>query len=173
MAKMTLILGGARSGKSSFAENLAKHYKTVVYAATAEINDDEMRERIRIHRERRPSHWKTVESPYDLEKVVIDQNKKTDLILIDCITLYITNLLLRQEKKDALPITDKIHKLCHVCEESASDVIMVSNEVGLGIVPDNELARRFRDITGSANQILAQYAQEVYFVISGIAQKIK
>ncbi|MCF6150377.1 MAG: bifunctional adenosylcobinamide kinase/adenosylcobinamide-phosphate guanylyltransferase [Candidatus Kuenenia sp.] len=173
MAKITLVLGGARSGKSSFAENMAKHYRTVVYAATAEIKDDEMRERIRIHRERRPSHWQTVESPYDLEKVVFEQDKKAALVFIDCITLYITNLLLRLENQDSSQIIDKIHKLCRICEEITPDVIIVSNEVGLGIVPENALARHFLDIAGSVNQILAQHATEVYFVVSGIAQKIK
>lgn len=173
MAKTILVLGGARSGKSSFAETMAKRYKTVVYVATAEIKDDEMRERIRIHRERRPLCWQTIESPYDLEKVVFDQNKKADLVFIDCITLYITNLLVMPGNQDSSQIIDKIHTLCRVCEEITSDVIIVSNEVGLGVMPENALARHFCDIAGSANQILAQRATEVYFVISGIAQKIK
>ena len=245
MAKITFVLGGARSGKSAFAEGLAKKYNDVVYIATAEARDDEMRERIRVHRERRPFNWMTVESPYHVDMVVLDLDGKVGLVLIDCITLYITNLLLSGEtgvSKDERPfvltltkghespppltpparggekgeraiypsldgrgagegektfsdeiansngcsdmqtvdpkqrqkqILDEIHKLSQVCRESGSDVIIISNEVGLGIVPDNALSREFRDIAGCANQILAEEADEVYFMVAGIAQRIK
>ena len=248
MAKMTFVLGGARSGKSAFAEELAKKYNEVVYIATAEVKDEEMRERIQTHRARRSFNWKTIEAPFHVDGVISNLNEKVGLIYIDCITLYITNMLLsdqtgacRGERPFALtkddknppPLTpparggetkgvatpgegktkgettlpsldgrgkgegekanttdtaemqrknlkqkqsqmlDEINKLCKVCRESISDVIIVSNEVGLGIVPDNALSRVFRDIAGSANQMIADEADEVYFVIAGIAQKIK
>src|SRR3972149_175388 len=243
MAKMTFVIGGARSGKSGFAEGLAGKYNDVVYIATAEVKDEEMRERIQIHRARRPFNWKTVEAPFHVDRVISNLNEKVGLIYIDCITLYITNMLLSDEtgacrgerlfaltKDDknpppltpptrgeetkgiallhsldgrgkgeggeALPdkmanttdspdrqkeslkqkqsqILGEINKLCKVCRESKSDVIIVSNEVGLGIVPDNALSRVFRDIAGSANQIIADEADEVYFVVAGIAQRVK
>lgn len=221
MAKMTLILGGARSGKSLFAEGLAKKYNDVVYIATAEVKDDEMRERIRIHRDRRPRHWNTVESPFHVGKVVSGLKGDVSLVFIDCITLYITNMLLRNEidagregeMSETIPppsadgggecdggkvfsdtavnssscsgtseknlerrqeyILAEINKLCKICRESKSDVIVVSNEVGLGIVPDSALSRIFRDIAGYANQVIAKEADEVFFMVAGIAQRVK
>ncbi|HHT9144833.1 MAG: bifunctional adenosylcobinamide kinase/adenosylcobinamide-phosphate guanylyltransferase [Candidatus Brocadiaceae bacterium] len=188
MAKMTFVLGGARSGKSAFAEGLARRYNNVVYIATAEVKDDEMRERIQIHRARRPFNWKTIEVPFHVDRVISNLNEKAGVVYIDCITLYITNMLLddnaanpaggadRQRevlKQKQSQILDEINKLCKVCRESKSDVIIVSNEVGLGIVPDNALSRVFRDIAGSANQIIADEADEVYFMVAGIAQRIK
>ncbi len=223
---MTFVLGGARSGKSVFAEDLAKKYNNVVYIATAEAKDDEMRERIQLHRARRPFDWKTVEAPFHVDRVIPNLDEKVGVVYLDCITLYITNMLLSDEtgscrgersfapaKDDKNPppltlparggetkgvatspsldgrgkgegereilkqkqsqILEEINKLCKVCRESKSDVIIVSNEVGLGIVPDNALSRVFRDIAGSANQILADEADEVYFMVAGIAQRIK
>ena len=188
MAKITFVLGGARSGKSAFAEDLAKKYNDVVYIATAEAKDDEMRERVQIHRARRPFNWKTIESPYYVDRVVSELNGKAGLVFIDCITLYITNMFLSSEITNSAGCSDmktmdlnqrqnhimaEINKLSQVCRESSSDVIVISNEVGLGIVPDNALSREFRDIAGCANQSLAGEADEVYFVVAGIAQRIK
>jgi adenosylcobinamide kinase / adenosylcobinamide-phosphate guanylyltransferase len=186
MAKITFIIGGARSGKSAFAEALAKKHNDVIYIATAEAKDDEMRERIQMHRSRRPSYWKTIESPYSVDNVVSEQNGQAGLIFIDCITLYITNMLLKDETASIAAgsdfygkiqkqeqILEEINKLTRACSESSSDIIIVSNEVGLGIVPDNALSRMFRDIAGCANQIIADEADEVYFIVAGIAQRIK
>ncbi|GAB62846.1 MAG: bifunctional adenosylcobinamide kinase/adenosylcobinamide-phosphate guanylyltransferase [Candidatus Jettenia sp.] len=188
MAKITFVLGGARSGKSAFAEGLAKRYHDVVYIATAEVKDDEMRERIQTHRARRPSHWKTVESPYHIDRAISDIQGNANLVLIDCITLYITNMLLCDEiansvsypetdmehlKQKQVQILDEINKLSKACRKSKSDSIVVSNEVGLGIVPDNPLSRLFRDIAGRANQIIADEADEVYFMVAGIPQRLK
>ncbi|TVL99411.1 MAG: bifunctional adenosylcobinamide kinase/adenosylcobinamide-phosphate guanylyltransferase [Candidatus Brocadia sp. WS118] len=188
MAKITFVLGGARSGKSAFAEGLAKKYNNVVYIATAEAKDEEMRERIQSHRARRPLNWKTIESPYHVDRIVSGLNGKADLVLIDCITLYITNMLLSDETNNSTVCAEKqivnphqrqqvilseIHKLGQVCRESGYDVILISNEVGLSIVPDNALSREFRDIAGYANQILAGEANEVYFMVAGIAHRIK
>ena len=226
MAKMTFVIGGARSGKSAFAEELAKKYNDVVYIATAEVKDEEMRDRIQIHRARRPFNWETIEAPFHVDRVIPNLDEKVGVVYLDCITLYITNMLL-SDKTDACrgerpfapakddenspPLTPparggetkgettspsldgrgkgegereslkqkqsqilgEINKLCKVCRESKSDVIIVSNEVGLGIVPDNALSRVFRDIAGSANQIIADEADEVYFMVAGIAQRIK
>ncbi len=219
MAKITLVLGGARSGKSVFAENIAKKFHNVVYIATAEAKDDEMRERVRMHRARRPHDWKTIEAPFQVDRVVADLNGKADIIFIDCITLYVTNMLLYEEitlspsflQGGELPQNDaeetppsgifskageaedadnevkqhlllehrqrhiltRIENLCQACLDSSADVILVSNEVGLGMVPDNALTRAFMDIAGLSNQLLADDADEVYFIIAGIAQKIK
>lgn len=183
MAKITFVLGGARSGKSAFAEGLAKKYNDVVYIATAEAKDDEMRERVLIHRARRPLNWETVESPYHIDRVVFDLNGKAGLVLIDCITLYVTNMLLNLVGCSDMKMVDlkqrqkyimaEINKLSQVCRQSRSDVIVISNEVGFGIVPDNALSREFRDIAGYANQSLAGEADEVYFMVAGIAQRIK
>lgn len=181
MAKITFILGGARSGKSAFAEGLAKKYNDIAYIATAEVKDDEMLERIQIHQTRRPSNWKTIESPYHVDKSIMDIPGNIDLICIDCITLYITNMLLKDEiitnrnylKQKQEQIFAEINKLSKVCRKSRADIIMVSNEIGLGIVPDNILSRLFRDVAGRTNQILADEADDVYFMVAGIAQKIK
>src|SRR3990167_11559796 len=226
MAKMTFVIGGARSGKSAFAEGLARKYNAVVYLATAEVKDEEMRDRIQIHRARRPFNWKTIEAPFHVDRVISNLNEKAGLVYIDCITLYITNMILSGEtgscrgerpfapakddensppltppamggetkgettsssldgrgkgegereilKQNQSQMLGEINKLSKVCRESKSDVIIVSNEVGLGIVPDNALSRVFRDIAGSANQIIADEADEVYFMVAGIAQRIK
>lgn len=202
MAKLVLVLGGTKSGKSAFAESLVRggrygdgrKYKEVAYIATAEIKDSEMLERILEHRERRPKEWQTIEAPLELKEAIIGlKDKDIDAIIIDCITLYITNLLLYNrsdylgEKTPDCPsanggwrgfkkgkdIVKDIERLCAVCKDIDADVIMVSNEVGLSIVPENRLARIFSDIAGLTNQIIANTADEVYFVTAGIPNRIK
>lgn len=188
MAKITFVFGGARSGKSAFAEEIAKKYNHVIYIATAEIKDDEMRERIKSHRARRPPSWKTIESPYNLDKTVSNIEKEGSLLLIDCITLYVSNILLKTEvlsnnqfvNMNGEVVTGKqaqilaeIKKLSKACRKSPADAIIISNEVGFGIVPDNAVSRMYRDIMGCANQILADEADEVFFVIAGIVQRVK
>ena len=180
MPELTFIIGGARSGKSAFAMKLAKEHKHVCYIATADsgqasqIDDGEMLERIQKHRENRPADWETVEAPIELDKAVSNLNGTFDVVLIDCITLYVTNMLLggSEEAGDEY-IVDAINKLCIVCKKIPSHVIIVSNEVGYGIVPDNVISRRFRDIAGYANQIVAREADNVYLVTAGIETKIK
>lgn len=169
MAKMILILGGARSGKSAFAVELAKNCKKVAYIATAQALDDEMAERIRVHKASRPKNWQVIESPLNADRVVKDLDGKTDFILFDCVTLYITNLITQSDTK----ILCEIENLCNASRKTAANIVIVSNEVGLGVVPDNELSRRFRDLAGKANQIIAKEADEVYFLTAGIAQRIK
>jgi len=180
MSELTFIIGGARSGKSAFAMRLAKRHKHVCYIATADsgqalqIDDGEMLERIQKHRKDRPAEWETVEASLELDKAVSNLNGKLDVVLIDCITLYVTNMLLG-DSKEAVDecIIDAINKLCIVCKKIPPRVIMVSNEVGYGVVPDNALSRRFRDIAGYVNQIIAREADNVYLVTAGIETKIK
>jgi len=180
MAKVIFVLGGARSGKSGFAEGIAKKYQEVVYIATAEAGDEEMRKRINAHRERRPAHWETIESPYNINEAVAGLNGKANIVIIDCITLYITNLLLKygdvdESAKDRgeAKILNEIETLCRICKEVSPDIIIVSNETGLGIVPENVLSRLFLDVAGRTNQLIANHADEVYFMVAGIAQRIK
>ena len=181
MAELTLIIGGTRSGKSSFAMQIASRYHGVCYVATANLaqisqtNDDEMLQRIKKHQENRPDNWKTIEAPLELDKVVSGLNGEYDVILIDCITIYISNMLLGDltaaEKEEY--IIEAIKRLCVVCKEISPNIIIVTNEVGYGIVPDNPLARKFRDVSGYVNQLIAKEADNVFLVTAGIETKIK
>ncbi|KHE90484.1 MAG: bifunctional adenosylcobinamide kinase/adenosylcobinamide-phosphate guanylyltransferase [Candidatus Scalindua rubra] len=180
MPELTLIIGGTRSGKSAFATELAKEHKHVCYIATADsrkssrISDSEMLERIQKHRKNRPAEWKTVEAPLELDKAISNLVGDIDVVLIDCITIYVTNMLLgSHEEEGDERIIDAINKLCSVCKNAPFHVIMVTNEVGCGVVPDNALSRRFRDIAGDVNQIIAREADNVYLVTAGIESKIK
>ncbi len=180
MSELTLIIGGTRSGKSAFATELAKKHKQVCYIATADsgqssqFDDEEMLERIQKHRENRPAEWKTVEAPLELDKTVLNINEAFEVVLIDCITIYVTNMFLGSHKEEGDEyIIDAINKLCSVCKNMPFHVIMITNEVGCGVVPDNALSRQFRDIAGYANQIIAREADNVYLVTAGIESKIK
>jgi adenosylcobinamide kinase/adenosylcobinamide-phosphate guanylyltransferase len=170
---MILILGGARSGKSQFAEKMATG--KVAYVATSEALDDEMRERIRKHQARRPKNWRTFEQPLDIDKLVPKLADEFDGIIIDCATLYVTNIFLGQETGPATEgdVLAAVERLIKACSGARATVIIVSNEVGSGIVPENAMARQFRDIMGFANQRLAAAADEVYFTVAGIPMKIK
>ena len=180
MSELTLIIGGTRSGKSTFATELAKKHRHVCYIATADsgkssqIEDGEMLERIQKHRENRPAEWKTVEAPLELDKAIANLRGTFDAVLIDCITIYVTNMLLGNHKEEGDEyIINAINKLCSVCKNTPFHVIIVTNEVGYGVVPDNALSRKFRDIAGYANQIIAREADNVYLVTAGIESKIK
>lgn len=161
---ITLILGGARSGKSRHAEKLAARHQLKTYIATAEALDDEMRERINLHRKQRGTGWRTIEAPLDLVGAL---EKSEGLILIDCITLWISNLM--HHKRD---VVAEVEKFCAALK-TESRVIVVSNEVGLSIVPENKLARAFRDAQGRANQRLAEVADEVIFIAAGLPLALK
>lgn len=175
MAKVLLVLGGARSGKSAFAVNLARGYKRVTYLATARVQDAEMAERVKRHRQIRPASWQTIESPSHADKRILELEGSTDLVLLDCLTLYVTNLLLDGNQKEAKEpyILEEIERLCHASKYVSYDVIMVSNEVGLGIIPADPLGRQFMDIAGLVNQQVARQAEAVYFLIAGMAKRIK
>ncbi len=192
MSELTLVLGGIKSGKSLFAENLAHrfskkndiNFNKIAYLATAEVRDDEMAARVLTHRERRPKEWQTLESPLRPDIVISNLDTSIKFLIIDCVTLYITNLLLQNESGEferdnccwsdkCGAILDKVGKLCHVCKERDLNVVMVSNEVGFSIVPDNKLGRVFNDIQGQTNQIIAKHADSVYLVVAGLPQQLK
>jgi len=171
MAKIILILGGARSGKSNYALSLAKNQKKVAFIATCQGLDKEMRGRILRHQKSRPKSWKTFEEPKELANLLVKMGNVFDCIVIDCLTLLVSNLILSGHKEGG--IFKKIKALLAELKKKKAKVIIVSNEVGLGIVPASKLGRNFRDIAGRVNQIAAKEADEVYFTISGIPIKVK
>jgi adenosylcobinamide kinase/adenosylcobinamide-phosphate guanylyltransferase len=167
------VLGGARSGKSSFALKRAEKDGTRrAFVATAEARDEEMAERIKRHRAERANRWSTYEEPLNLTRLLTEIADSHDVYLIDCITLWVSNLMAQGLQDEE--IINKTKELSRVCVQMKDcSVYVVSNEVGLSVVPENPLARRFRDLTGRVNQILAEAAEEVYFIISGLPQRIK
>jgi adenosylcobinamide kinase/adenosylcobinamide-phosphate guanylyltransferase len=172
MAKIIFILGGARSGKSTYALELAKkNKKKVAFVATCQGLDKEMSLRIRLHKKARPCHWQTFEEPRKVGALLNTIGSNFEVILIDCLTLLVSNLILKGYKKEA--VEEEVNTILSAIKKTKARVIIVSNEVGLGIVPRNRLGRDFRDIAGLANQIVAKKADEVFFMISGIATKIK
>ena len=172
MAKLIFITGGARSGKSRFAVNLAKQLaREVTFMATAIARDGEMRERIRQHQKDRPAHWRLVEEGKNLPLALTNLEVSCELVLIDCLSFMISNLLLDNKEED--DIIKQVSEIIDRARRLTPIFIVVSNEVGSGVVPHTRLGRRFRDICGRANQIMAEEAQEVYFMISGIPMKIR
>jgi len=171
MGKITLILGGARSGKSTCALNLAGKKKKVAFIATGQGLDREMRERILKHQQARPKNWKTFEEPKNLSALVSGMGDNFDCIIIDCLTLLVANLILAKNKEKA--ILEKFKVLLSQLRRKKAKVILVANEVGLGIVPVSKLGREFRDIAGRINQLAAKESGEVYFINAGIPLKIK
>ena len=165
---VTLVLGGARSGKSRYAEALiAKSPKPWVYVATAELRDDEMAERIAAHRARRAEGWQTIEAPHDLPDAV-KQAPPDAAVLVDCLTLWLSNLM-----EGSFDIEAQTARLQEALAARTGPTVLVSNEVGLGIVPDNALARRFRDLQGGLNQRLAAIAPRVVMMVAGIPIAVK
>ncbi len=161
--KSVLVTGGARSGKSGFAESLVmRSGLSPVYLATAAAGDDEMRERIGIHRERRGQHWQTVEEPLAIAETIVRMAASDTIILVDCLTLWLSNLMLND-----LDIVAQSDRLAASIGETAGPVVFVSNEVGQGIVPDNAMARAFRDHAGRLNQIMGDACDVVYVVAAG------
>lgn len=172
MGKITFILGGARSGKSDYASELAKSAgKKVVFIATCILGDSEMKQRVRLHKKSRPRTWKLVEEGVCLDSALREVNAGYDAILIDCIGLFISNLM-AVESSDK-KIEQKVRGMIDAIKKNACEVIVVSNEVGMGIVPDNPLARRFRDLLGRANQMMAQSANQVIVMYAGIPMVAK
>jgi adenosyl cobinamide kinase/adenosyl cobinamide phosphate guanylyltransferase len=165
---VTLVLGGARSGKSRHADGLiTRSPKPWVYIATAEARDDEMAERIAAHKARRGEGWQTVEAPYDLSDA-LKQAPANAAVLIDCLTLWLSNLM-----EGSCDIDAEIVRLQGALKGRAGPTVLVSNEVGLSIVPDNALARRFRDLQGVLNQRIAAQAQRVVMMVAGIPIAVK
>jgi adenosylcobinamide kinase/adenosylcobinamide-phosphate guanylyltransferase len=178
MARTIFITGGARSGKSVFAEKLTLEFGSALcYLATAQTLDSEMDERVKRHRERRGEQWQTLEEPLDLSRALQGcDDGRYQAILVDCVTLWLSNLLFAHqgttEDLEERILADVRH-LAERLREMRTPVILVSNEVGMGIVPENALARLYRDIAGRANQLLAAAADEVHVVISGIPFRLK
>lgn len=163
--RVVLVLGGTRSGKSRYAERLAEHWwPRPLYLATAEVFDSEMADRVKLHQHRRGEHWGCVESPLDIAAVIRSGAPARDGILLDCATVWLSNVIFK-EGEASLP--GRRQELLDALARPASDVIIVSNEVGMGIVPESALGRRFRDLQGALNQDLAAIAGTVVFVIAG------
>ncbi|MEW6101827.1 MAG: bifunctional adenosylcobinamide kinase/adenosylcobinamide-phosphate guanylyltransferase [Candidatus Omnitrophota bacterium] len=170
MGKITFIFGGARSGKSSFSVKIAKA-RRVAFIATCEPRDCEMKKRITSHQNSRPSFWKTFEEPLNVAALIRKISGEYDLILIDCITLLLCNLLLKRFSEEK--IEKEILGIISALKKGKVDSVLISNEVGMGIVPRNKLSREFRDIQGRANQIIAKESSKVYFMLAGIPLRIK
>jgi adenosylcobinamide kinase/adenosylcobinamide-phosphate guanylyltransferase len=168
MCLTILVTGGARSGKSSFAEKRTKQLgSSLVYIATSEIIDSEIEKRVAEHQARRGSEWQTLHAPLKLTEALFETDGKGPC-LVDCLTIWLNNLIFHNE--DTVVATKELIK---VLEQRSDPVVFVTNEVGSGIVPENALARRFRDDAGRMNQIISQVADEVYVSISGIPLQIK
>ena len=173
--QLIFVLGGARSGKSRFAEQLASQGGRVLYVATAEALDDEMRLRIAAHRRQRPADWDTLEEPIALPTVLGRVLEGYDTCLLDCLTLWISNMLLAAEdspnaEQEILSAADELLELY---ERSSATWIVVSNEVGLSVVPASPLGRTFRDVQGRVNQMMAARADRAYMLIAGLATDLK
>jgi len=179
MSKITLILGGARSGKSSYAQSLAEETgKSVTFLATAQALDEEMSARIQKHRSERPSHWETLEVPRSVASDL--QQIKSDVVILDCITLLISNVLMQFVKDDfvdeaqfKLAVEQDVNELIAVIRAQEQDFIIISNEVGLGLVPPYQMGRVYRDWLGWANQQLAREADKVVLMVAGIPMIVK
>jgi len=180
MGQITLLLGGARSGKSSYAQRLAEESgKSVTYLATAQaLDDEEMSSRIQKHQSERPAHWQTLEIPLDVAAHVGEI--KSDLVILDCMTLLTTNLLMKFEKNelvDEAPFTEAVYQevaeLLTAIRSGKPDWLIISNEIGLGLVPPYQMGRVYRDLLGWANQRLAREADKVIFLVAGIPMVVK
>ena len=184
MSKVIMVTGGSRSGKSVIAEQKAKEYgkRSVLYLATAIPIDEDMKERIRLHQERRDSEWGTYEGDRDLGEVVKSTEKNT--ILLDCVTVMITNILCEEDRdfdklsaseveKLESEIIKELSNLVKAIRDEDKTLIIVSNEVGMSVVPSYRLGRIFSDISGKANQVLASLSDEVYVAISGLPLRLK
>jgi len=168
LGSLTFVLGGARSGKSAHAEMLARVYPAPwTYVATAQIFDDEMAERIALHQARRDSNWNTLDAPLDLAGALTDVIGGRP-VLVDCLTLWLTNHMLAGHDVEA-----ESRRLAEVLSRPRGPWFVVANEVGLGIVPDNALARRFRDAAGRLNQSVAAVADSVIFMVAGLPMRVK
>jgi adenosylcobinamide kinase/adenosylcobinamide-phosphate guanylyltransferase len=204
MGRITFILGGARSGKSGFAQGLALRLSAapanavsanavsaeaeagaagsgVTYLATATVEDEEMRLRVARHRQARPARWRTVEEPLRVARAL--SGEISGVVIVDCLTLLITNILLERgaDRADSSPgleeleqaVTREVEELLRQCRRIDAQVLLISNEVGMSVVPPTPLGRMFRDIAGRVNQRVAGEAEEVYFLLAGLARQLK
>ena len=169
---ITLVIGGCKSGKSRHALKKAENYKlNKVFIATCQPFDDEMKQRINKHKAERNHSWISLDVPIHLPGAVSENGNGGTVLLIDCLTLWISNLLMIDERQEF--VERNLQRLRHELEITASPVILVSNEVGTGIVPENRLARLFRDIAGLVNQEMARIADEVIYMVAGLPMWLK
>lgn len=166
-ASIVLVLGGARSGKSRFAESLLAEFQgSRLYVATAQAGDEEMRKRILEHQARRGAGWRMIEAPLDIATPIAEAG--SEAVLVDCLTLWLSNLMAAE-----IDVGQATDGLCRILAKANGPVVLVSNETGLGIVPDNALAREFRDHAGRLNQAVAAVADRVYFIAAGLPLTLK
>lgn len=172
MAHKLFVTGGCRSGKSSYAQRYAESAgKRRIYLATSQALDDEMRQRIRTHQESRGAGWDTIEEPIEVKDALVKAAMQADVVLLDCITLWVTNCLMAEMSDEE--IFSRADDLARTFSEIPCSVAIVSNEVGSGIVPEHALARRFRDLAGAVNQRIAAKADTVVLSVSGIPLAVK
>jgi adenosylcobinamide kinase/adenosylcobinamide-phosphate guanylyltransferase len=169
---LTLVLGGAQSGKSYYAQQLASHFERVTFIATARGTDTEMRKKIARHRRERPSAWRTIEAPLELTKAIRSSSRESDVVLVDCLTVYVDNVMSarRKSKSDS---KDCINAVCDAIRTAEASVIVVSNEVGSGVVPPYRSGRAYRDFLGQMNQKVAQIADNVILMVAGVPMSVK
>ncbi|SHN60136.1 bifunctional adenosylcobinamide kinase/adenosylcobinamide-phosphate guanylyltransferase [Desulfovibrio litoralis] len=182
-----LFLGGARSGKSSLALSYAEKIgKKRLFVATAQAFDEETKERILAHRQERGSYWQTLEVPLNLSDIFYQSEEKADVILVDCLTMWLNNMVFAEIKDRVELLEDKVKRkalmvkiigefetFCVNMQQFSGSVVLVSNELGLSLVPETLLGRFFRDLSGKINQIAAQHCQKVYFVAAGLSLTLK
>lgn len=168
---VTLVLGGVRSGKSRFAQQLAMRAGSVAFIATAQYSDLEMEAKIARHRQERPANWHTIEEPVKLPCVLKEIGNSYDLLLIDCLTLFAANLL--EEESKGANLENRIDSFCHAVNETKASIVLVSNEVGSGVVPEYALGRRYRDLLGELNQRVAALADNVLLMVAGLPLVLK
>ena len=173
---VTLVLGGVRSGKSRYAQQLAEQAGRVVFVATAKASDsssdDEMRRKIDRHREDRPKHWMTIEEPLELPRVLTEHAADCDVIVVDCLTIFAANLM-EAEGEDREAIESRVKSLCEALHHANCSVVLVSNEVGSGVVPAYAVGCRFRDLLGEINQSVARVADDVVLMVAGLPLALK
>jgi adenosylcobinamide kinase/adenosylcobinamide-phosphate guanylyltransferase len=169
---VTLVLGGVRSGKSRWAQEYAARFERVAYLATAEARDAEMSEKIDRHREDRPQHWQTIEEPLELARVLRERAAEFDVLLVDCLTVFVSNLMEAAEA-DPSSLPRGMEKLVEALRGLPAAVVLVSNEVGSGVVPAFPAGRQYRDALGELNQRVAAIADNVVLMVAGLPLALK
>ena len=171
--RLALILGGARSGKSTFAEALAdKRGDDVLFVATAQALDDEMRARIQQHRSARNARWRTLEAPRDVARA-LSSAPPARIVLLDCLTLWVSNVLLANQRTAIEEMMREVGELLEWYRAAQCELVVVSNEVGMGLVPDNALGRAYRDLLGAVNRKFGEQADQVFLLVAGLPIEVK
>jgi adenosylcobinamide kinase/adenosylcobinamide-phosphate guanylyltransferase len=173
MKEIVFIIGGCRSGKSTYALQTAEKVpaERKIFIATCVPQDNEMKQRVARHQKERSQNWVTVEEPLHLPQAILENSPKADVMLVDCLTLWVSNLLM--ETDDEKQLEEMISQLIDTLEKATGPIVLVSNEVGTGIVPENKLARQYRDIIGRVNQAVAKTAGKVIWMVAGIPVTVK